>query len=408
MIMRHIPVVMATDNRYIPLIVSITSMMKNVGKDTFYDIYILIDDTFTKESELVVRRCLCVFNKKCSLSFKNVGYIFENAFIGIPHITRPTYYRLMIPDLLSEDKCIYLDTDTIILSDLQELFDTALDDCYIAGVWHPGVIIYKWEDAICRNAKIPSADQYINAGVLVMNLKELRKDGMVRRFLELMPQNMSSQDQDIINSACYGKIAFLPFKYNVMTKLADMCIEDYKDSYGEAELREAWNKPCIIHYADPNKPWNSGECVFMDYWWNFFRKSFVYDNVMNDFWGEFIQNIIYCSKNSLLFTKRIPKIFDLKFKRRYVIYGAGKRAREVVLYMKRLKIMPELIIVSDANENPLEIEGIEVKGITDACQALYDKSVVIAVRENLQKNIIKNLQHYDYLELLPVSDEFLM
>lgn len=408
MIMVHIPVVMATDNRYIPLVVSIISMMESAGKDTFYDIYILIDDSFTEESELTVKRNLSVFEKKCTLSFKNVGNIFDHAFISMPHITRPTYYRLMIPDLLSEDKCIYLDTDTIILSDLQELFGTSLDDRYIAGVWHPGVILYKWEESICKNAKIPSADQYINAGVLVMNLKELRKDRMVGRFLELMQQNMPSQDQDIINHACYGKIAFLPFKYNVMTKLADICIEDYKGCYAESELKEAWNRPCIIHYADPNKPWNSGKCVFMDYWWNFFRKSPLYDNVMNEFWDEFIQNIIYCSQNSLLFTKRIPKIFDLTFKRRYVIYGAGKRAREVVSFMKQLKIIPEFIMVSDSNENPIDIEEIEVKEIQDVCQILYDKSIVIGVRESLQKEIIKNLQHYDYFELLPISDEFLV
>ncbi|MCM1261853.1 MAG: glycosyltransferase family 8 protein [Butyrivibrio sp.] len=401
---------MATDNRYIPLIVSITSMIENAGKDTFYDIYILIDDSFTQESELAVKNCLCGFGERCSLSFQNVGHVFNNAFITISHITRPTYYRLMIPDLLSEDKCIYLDTDTIILSDLQELFNTPLDASYIAGVWHPGVILYEWEDAICKNANIPSADQYINAGVLVMNLKELRQDGMVGKFLELMQLNMPSQDQDVINNACYGKIALLPFKYNVMTKLADMRIEDYKGGYSEEELKEAWNKPCIIHYADLYKPWNSSECVFMDYWWKFFRKSLIYeyDSIMNEFWSEFVQNIIYNPKNSLLFTKRTPQIFDLAFKRNYVIYGAGKRAREVISYMKRLNIIPELIIVSNVNENPLDIEGIEVKGIMDVCQILYDKTIVISVQESQQKDIIKNLQQYDYLELLPISDKFLM
>lgn len=406
--MVHIPVVMATDNHYIPLIVSLTSMIRSAKKDTFYHIYILIDDSFTEESELNIKKCLGAFEGRYLLSFKNVGHVFDNALVMIPHITRPTYYRLMIPELLAEDKCIYLDSDTVILSDLQELYAVSLNDCYIAGVWHPGVILYKWEEGICNNAKIPSADQYINAGVLVMNLEEMRKDGIAEKFMEIIPQNMPSQDQDIINHVCYGKIAFLPFKYNVMTKLADVPLEDYRGCYGETELKDAWNRPCIIHYADAKKPWNSLNCVFMDFWWGFFRKSSAYELMIPDFFEDMITDMIYCASGGLAFTKKVPYIFNLKYDRDYVVYGAGKRAMDVILYMKRLNIRPRFIVVSDYSGNPLKIEGIEVKEITDAGEALYNKSIIVAVRESLQKEIIKNLLHFDCFEILPISDEFLL
>lgn len=403
--MRHIPIVMSTDNNYVPLVVALTSLVENAGKDTFYDIYILTDSAFTQESIYAVENSLSAYKSKCSLSFRNVGNIFDNVFINLQHTTSPTYFRLLIPDLLNEDKCIYLDTDTIVMTDLQELFDTSLDYCYIAGVWHP---LIKREEKICRDAKIPSHDQYINAGVLLMNISSLRKDGMVKRFLELIPQNMPVQDQDIINHACYGKIALIPFKYNVMTKLADKCIEDYKGYYAESELREAWNSPCIIHYADVNKPWNSKNCIFIDYWWKFCKKSSIYECIASDFFSEFVNNVIYGLHNDSIFTKKLPTLYDITFKRKYVVYGAGKRAREVIAFMKQIKIIPEFIVVSEMDENPSEIEGIEVKDIVNAGQMLFDKSILIAIREKFHKEIIRNLQRYNYIELLPVSDNAIL
>lgn len=404
--MTHIPVVMATDNHYEPLVVSLTSLAENAGQDTFYDVYILTDSSFAQDCENAIKRYLGNYAGRCSLIFKNVGTIFDDALLSIPHTTRPTYFRLAVPDLLDEDQCIYLDTDTIVMSDLKALFYTPLHDCYVAGVWHPGVVLFDWESTIRKNAKVPDAGQYINAGVLVMNLKSLRRDNMVKRFLELIPQNMPSQDQDILNHACYGKIAFIPLKYNVITKLADRGLEDYKNSYSEAELKEAWNKPCIIHYADQYKPWNSKDCVFMEQWWSFCRKSPMYKCIVSDFMDELINNIIYHPRRDSFFTKKVPKLFDIAFRRKYVLYGAGKRSREIILFMKWHNIIPEYIIVSDTKENPIEMEGVKVKGIEDVSQVLYDKSIVIAVRESLQKEIIKNLQKYDYRELFPVSDGF--
>lgn len=404
--MIHIPIVMATDNNFEPLVVSLTSLAENAENDTFYDIYILVDSTFTQDSEVAVKRYLEKYTRQCSLSFKNVGVIFDNALISIPHITCPTFFRLAAPDLLNEDKCIYLDTDTIVMSDLKALFDTPLDDSYVAGVWHPGVVLFDWESVICKNAHVPNASQYINAGVLVMNLKELRRNNVVKSFLELISQNMPSQDQDIINHVCYGKIAFIPLKYNVITKLADRCFEDYKGSYSEAELKEAWNKPCIIHYADRYKPWNSEDCTFMEQWWNFCRRSSMYECIVSDFLGEFINNVLYHSHRDLFFTKKMPKLFDIAFERKYVIYGAGKRSSEVISFLKRLRIIPEFIIVSSLKENPSEVDGIEVRDINEVRQLLHDKSIIIAVRESLHKTIIKKLQECDCLELFPLSDDF--
>ena len=51
-----------------------------------------------------------------------------------------------------------------------------------------------------------------------MNLKNMRKDSLMDVFNELIQKDFPSMDQDILNSACYGKIRILHPKYNSMTK----------------------------------------------------------------------------------------------------------------------------------------------------------------------------------------------
>lgn len=406
--MIHIPVVMATDNNYIPLVVALTSMISKAEKDTFYDIYILVNDTFLHEIENVIEKYLSGYKKQCSFYFKSAGSFFHNVQIRIPHITYPTYFRLIIPDLLKEDKCIYLDTDVIVMSDLTELYQFSLEGCYVAGVRHPGYILSPRKEEICKETLLPDIEQYINAGILCMNLKELRKDQIVKKFLALIPQDMSSQDQDIINSVCYGKIAFLPFKYNVMTGLSNMGIKDYSGIYSEIELKEAWNVPSIIHYLGFSKPWNSTRSVFTDYWWNVCRKNEIFNNIVCDFCKEMLQGSIYHSYEGQIFTKKVPYLFDFNYKRKYVVYGAGKRARKFISFMKQEGIKPEFILVSDLGNNPSEIEGIVVKSISEIYDELYNKTILIGTGEKFHRELIKSLQKYDYLEILPISDKWMV
>ena len=61
-------------------------------------------------------------------------------------------------------------------------------------------------------------NQYIDIGVLLMNLKQIRMDNMTQKFIELSKNNYDYKEQDVLNVACFGKILTLPPKYNLMTK----------------------------------------------------------------------------------------------------------------------------------------------------------------------------------------------
>ena len=108
--MNHIPVVYATANDYEYTVVSMTSAVSMAGNTTFYDFYIFVDDSFEEKNKLLIKECFKKYTKKCSIEFKNVGNVFENASLNTDFIGKSTYYRLLIPRLIEETKCIYLDS----------------------------------------------------------------------------------------------------------------------------------------------------------------------------------------------------------------------------------------------------------------------------------------------------------
>jgi lipopolysaccharide biosynthesis glycosyltransferase len=266
-----IPVVLAADENYaMPMGVTMTSIMENANETTFIDFYLLVPSEFSEETKAKIHLIKDKY-PNCNITFIDMKDKFSKVKMNIPHITSPTYYRLLVSELLPQyEKCIYLDVDVIVCVDLAELFNIGISEHYIAGVKAPG---YHFpEDGnkpYCLKNGLPSIDQYINAGVLLINLKEFRDKNLNDKFLELYTKSFSSQDQDIINLVCYNHIKHLPFKYNVMTER----IKEYDDKllkvFNRKEIDEARTNPFIIHYAHKIKPWQSLTVVMAEYWWKY-------------------------------------------------------------------------------------------------------------------------------------------
>lgn len=406
---QYIPIVCATANDYEYTIVFLESILKSADNNTFYDIYILVDSGFTDTSNDFIMDYFEEFKGQCKITFLNVGAIFDNAYIGIKYIRTPTYFRLLIPDLLDLDKCIYLDTDIIVREDLRELYNTSLDDCYIAGVKAPSYFVRRDLENYCKQAHIPDISQYVNAGVLLMNLKKMRSDNIVKKFLELLPLNMESQDQDIINSACYGYIKFLPFKFNVMTKYARWFLSDYKDFFSVEELLYGWNNPVIIHYADEIKPWKQINCVMGEYWWEVCRNSKMKDYFFKIKEEDFYRTALYYAGNfsgESITNKAIYRLFSLLNKGKLAIYGAGKRASKLLAYMEEYGKKLEYFIVSDKTDNPDFIRGTPVIEISELKKENMDITLVIAIAEKYHFEVLGSLSGYRFKEIVPLNDNW--
>ncbi len=264
------PIILASDDNYAPFMyITMYSMLENKKQNTFYDFYLLVPSAFSSDNENKILELKNTY--ECDIHFIDMKDAFADLEMQISHITSPTYYRLLATEILPIEysKCIYVDVDVVVCDDLQQLLSIDLADNYIAGVLAAGYV--KNETYNCQRLNLPHMKNYVNAGVLLMNLQKIRNDNLVKKFLDLSKQNFSSQDQDVINVACFGKIKNIDLKFNAMPKI--IFDSNLSSFFTMKQIVSAKNSPIIIHYADRRKPWNSINAKLGKIWWKYAKES---------------------------------------------------------------------------------------------------------------------------------------
>jgi len=293
LINHKIAIAYGLDNQYTyPTIVSITSILENASSHTYYIFYLLVDKkTFKKE------------NKE---KFENLEKRYERCEINIIEITDKnfknantkryplaTYYRLILADLLPDiNRIIYLDGDTLIYTDLSEMYNLDMGNNIILGFVDNSY--KKAEEFGIKTYK------YIVAGVLLINLKKIRKENFTAKFFEFMDKNqdkLTQEDQTVINIVLHGRIGFLPPKFgiwNFVNKEAVLRHNNYGNenlgikAYDEKEILKAWNIPSIIHYVRA-KPWKvrtkHTHVQFHEDWWRYAQMTEEYKNIVTYYRG---------------------------------------------------------------------------------------------------------------------------
>lgn len=189
-------------------------------------------------------------------------------------ISAGTYLRLALPELLSEtERVLYMDADILVRGSLRELWETPMKGMALAAVRGAVNLPEKWEWNSRRDYWHLLEGQrgnYINAGVTLLNLEEIRGRGLKKTWDELARQRLYYQDQDILNITCGGAIRYLPPKYN---RLAYMPEEEYHRFVEEGlctqeEYRQAMESPVIVHYAG-DKPWKRYDTNLGSLWWEY-------------------------------------------------------------------------------------------------------------------------------------------
>jgi len=249
----YIPVVYASDKNYLQYTyISIKSMLSNLASDSKIVVYIMHNSS-VKEDDKVRFSDLC--SDRVIIEFIDMENAFSHIEMKISHISHVTYFRLKIHEKLGfYDKVIYLDSDTIINCDILDLYREDIGDNYIGGVRAPAFTNLKHQNRL----KIDVSD-YVNAGVLVFNVKKIIEDKVYEKFDSLISSRYACQDQDIINVACVKKIHILNKGYNFMTKYIDSAsLDEYKLSSIK-----------IIHFADKIKPWDDRNIPFSELYWKY-------------------------------------------------------------------------------------------------------------------------------------------
>lgn len=274
--MIHIPIVFAFDkNLEIPAIVCITSLLKHAQDDTYYEIFILHPNNNVIDQSLFfeLKRCFNQFE----ITFIAVDSIFINAY-QVRGITSPTYYRLLIPNLLmSYDKVIYSDVDVIFRSDLKDVYLTSFDNQYIAATKDLGMMLTDDGKKHIESLGLSLGDGYYQAGFILMNCKKMREDNIVDLFIDMAKNNYQYQDQDILNIVCKQNCKQIPLKYNMTDYVFSFINQRHKyfENMTKSEIDDALQNG-TIHY-NGHKPWKKYSLNF-DIWWENYRNSVAYDS----------------------------------------------------------------------------------------------------------------------------------
>lgn len=171
---------------------------------------------------------------------------FENS--AALHGSRFPYARLDIPNLITADRVLYLDSDLIINVDVSQLYDVDLEDHILGIPYDGGKVALSLERSFFEDELGISADSpYFNSGVLVIDLASWRQQSIdikVDDFLEKHGSRCLTCDQTVLNALFTNNFKALPQFYN--HELA---------AVGSHYLPV---EKAILHFVGRPKPWDIG------------------------------------------------------------------------------------------------------------------------------------------------------
>lgn len=265
-----IPIFFAVDNVYIPfLAVTINSLLKNASTNYKYELKVL----YTNISEENKQKILKYESQNVKIEFVDLNYYIEELQEKLytrDYYTKTTYYRLLIPNLYPQyDKAIYLDSDIVVLGDISELYNEDVENNLVGAIPDGSVRKLKeFSEYVERVIGMADYKNYFNAGILLMNLKEMREFEFQSKFLYLL-ENMKysvAQDQDYLNRICKGRTKILDAGWNVMPIPTDSPMQ-------EKDIK-------IIHYNLIYKPWHFDNVLYQEYFWEYARQTEFYEEIL--------------------------------------------------------------------------------------------------------------------------------
>jgi lipopolysaccharide biosynthesis glycosyltransferase len=282
-----IPIVLASDENYVPyMATAMQSVMENADKEQKYVFIILHKDLSEKTLEKLKQQV--TEYSHFSIEFINVsekfGNFIQNVEMGL--CTVETYFRLAAPWILQNfEKIIYMDCDIVCNMDISEIYYIDIGDNLIAGVpdiqqisihYNPK---YKSKFRSSVIDKMNKAENYINAGFIVMNIKEFRDKFTLNYLLDFaQKEKFIFQDQDLLNLIAKDSVFIFPQNLNFLNSNWDI---SYAPKNLIDEYNEAKEKPKIIHYTT-TKPWKQElNPLYFHLFWKYGTRTPFIDSIVN-------------------------------------------------------------------------------------------------------------------------------
>jgi lipopolysaccharide biosynthesis glycosyltransferase len=234
--------VFSIDDAYVmPFKVLWHSLMKTESVPDEVPVFILHEETLYPDSIRNVAEFLKKYGR--AATFKDARSFVPDDVPLTQHISRATYYRLFVASILPEEitSVVYLDSDTVVIRSIRELFDLQLSSPIAAAdhMWAAGASRL-WGDKL---------GNYFQAGVLLADLGQWRANQLEAKFKKILTEERDRiiwWDQDVLNIAFENNWQRLPVWYNL-------------SGHARLEITEVASREngCLLHYTGSTKPWNS-------------------------------------------------------------------------------------------------------------------------------------------------------
>ena len=195
-------------------------------------------------------------------------------------VTVQAWFRIKLPDLCKDlDKVLYLDCDTLIRGNLDELFSLDLTDKYLAGVkdvWG----VSKYVKRLGMKSGV-----YVNSGMLLFNCDYCRKEHFFDKVVDFAKNNakiIEFCDQDSINKVVDEHKLVISPRYNLMDTWWRGGYYEFEGEE-ETEYLRAKENPVIAHLTGLKPAFKGCGNKFKDEWWEVAKRTNIYDELLRDY-----------------------------------------------------------------------------------------------------------------------------
>ena len=249
-----INILVTLNSDYINPLCSMLKTLGNSNKNECITLYVA-HSSLTEEDFTKIKTAVKDFNIKI-LNIKLDDSLFENAPTE-KRISKETYYRIFAPLYLpgSVDKILYIDPDTSIINSIKDFYDKNFDDNIIIGAKHFDGLVDEFNKI---RLGITKSKHYINAGIMLLNIKEMRKDfkkDYVFKIIKKKKHILFLADQDVINILYDGKIKY---ENEFLINLDEKTFKKLYKKYGlQKALKWVKNNTILVHFNGKYKPWKN-------------------------------------------------------------------------------------------------------------------------------------------------------
>lgn len=267
--MAELNVLYQSDNNYAVFMgVSICSLLENNKKAEQITVYVIDDAISEINKQLLVdmvhsySREVIFLSGEQVLTNKEITDVF--AYTGMRKNTH-SYLKMFLGELLPDfnGRMIYIDCDTAVTGDIQELITMDMGGKPIGMVKDSLITKSKTSIGFAEN------DNYYNSGIIVFDMVEWRKHNCSQRILNHIKnvRIYGTVDQDVLNVELKKEIHTVPIEYNLQPIHLDYSFSMYskvyrhkEEYYSSDEVEKAVSSPKIIHYLRyvGESPWNLG------------------------------------------------------------------------------------------------------------------------------------------------------